>query len=352
MGAPSTDSNVPDAVPTAPGLFGSIQYLRALAAIMVLLYHVGFNFQFLVDPPLRPHWLAAGVDVFFLISGFVMVVATERRTIRGVRFFTERLARVVPLYWLVTGLFIAIMALHGDLLPDAGEITRSLLFVFDMNPRTHEPNPILVPGWTLNYEMLFYLLFALLIRLTVTRRIAVMTAVFLSLCAFRPLVPQDDALLFRMTSPQPLEFIAGMALAQARCRLGRLHPLFGFAAIAAGFVGLVLVDTPFPRVVHFAPCATLIVAGSIVCDRLVRPDIPVFRLLGDSSYSLYLTHPLILEAFPAYATTAGWRAGGAVATVVACVALSLAFYRWFEVPTLRFFRHRLKRRPQLAPAAA
>ncbi len=352
MGMPSTDRSAADAAPTVLRLFGSIQYLRALAAVMVLLYHVGFNVRFLADAPLRPHWLSAGVDIFFLISGFVMVVATERRSIGGVRFLMERLARIVPLYWLVTGLFIAIMAFQGDLLPDPGEIARSLFFVFDMNPRTHEPNPILVPGWTLNYEMVFYLLFALLIRLTVTRRIAVMAALFLGLCAFRPLVPHDDALLFRMTSPQPLEFVVGMALAHVRHRLAWLHPVFGVAAITAGFVGLALVDSPFPRVVHFAPCATLIVAGAIVCERLVRADIAILRLLGDSSYSLYLTHPLILEAFPAYGTTPGWRAGGAIATVLACIALSLAFYRWFEVPSLRFFRHWLKGHPRLAPAAA
>jgi exopolysaccharide production protein ExoZ len=327
MEASFTDRSTAAAAPAPPGLFGGIQYLRALAAVMVLLYHVGFNFGFLVDPPVRQHWLSAGVDIFFLISGFVMVVATQRRAIGGVRFLTERLARVVPLYWLVTGLFVA-------------------------NPRTHEPNPILVPGWTLNYEMVFYLLFALLIRLTVTRRIAIMAALFLGLCAFRPLVPHDDALLFRMTSPQPLEFVAGMALAQIRHRLARLHWLFGVAALAAGFVGLALVDSPFPRVVHFAPCATLIVAGAIVCEQRVRGDIALFRLLGDSSYSLYLTHPLILEALPAYGGTSGWRAGGAIATVLACILLSLAFYRWFEVPSLRFFRHRLKGRSPLAPAAA
>ncbi|SFS11006.1 acyltransferase family protein [Sphingomonas jatrophae] len=334
-----------------PDTFRSVQYLRAVAAAMVMLYHVGYAFALLRDHPLRPHWLAAGVDIFFVISGFVMVLSTERREISGGRFLKERLARVVPLYWLVTGVFVAIMAAQGRVLPDVEEIAKSLLFIFYDNPRTHEPSPIVTAGWTLNYELFFYLVFALLIRLATPLRIGAMAALFLGLAALRQFVPHDDALLFRMTSPQPLEFVAGMALAYQRHLLLRLPPALGTAALGAGFVGLALIDSGFSRVVHFAPCATLIVAGTIACERLLRTDRPLARLLGDSSYSLYLTHPLVLEALPAGMVPPTWRLAGAAATLLACLGVSLAFYRWFELPSLRFFRRRLKGHPALAPAA-
>jgi exopolysaccharide production protein ExoZ len=333
----------------APGtprdLFRSIQYLRAVAAMMVLLYHLGLANSFLGDQPPRPHWLAAGVDIFFLISGFVMVLSTEQRSPTGARFFGERVARVVPLYWLVTAIFVGVMALQQRELPSIVEVAKSLLFIFYTNPRTHEPTPILTLGWTLNYEMIFYLLFALLIRLSVTKRIGTMAALFLCLCAFRPLVPHDNALLFRLTSPQPLEFVAGMALAHWRRTLIRLNPAVGLAAIAAGFAGLALVDSDFTRVVHFAPCATLIVAGAIVCERAVRGNLRPLRLLGDASYSLYLTHPLVLAAMEGVPVKAAHPFAWAGATMLTSVAVALAFYRWFEVPSLRFFRGLLGRAP-------
>lgn len=330
-------------------VFVSVQYLRGLAALMVLLYHVGFAFSFLTDELSRPHWLAAGVDIFFLISGFVMVVSTQRREIGGLRFIKERLARIVPLYWLVTAIFLAILAVQGRSLPSLEEVAKSLTFVFTMNPRVHEAMPVLVAGWTLNYEMIFYLLFALLIAVPLPGRIVAMASIFLVLCAFRRFVSPEDALLFRLTSPQPLEFVAGMALAYVRHRLCRLPVFVGGAVLVAGFVALALVDSPFTRVVHFAPCATLIMAGTVICERKVRSDWRMPKLLGDSSYSLYLTHGLLLELFATASLAPLWRLAGAIAMLAASIALSFAFFRWVEVPCLQFFRRRLKGHPALAP---
>jgi exopolysaccharide production protein ExoZ len=353
---PATPKAGPVTASAAAGtqpVFGSVQYLRAVAAFMVLLYHALGRFHFIQEGAVRPHWLSAGVDIFFVISGFVMVVSTDRRKPSGPRFFKERVARIVPLYWLVTGVFLLIMAAQRRALPDPGEIAKSLFFLFYTNPRTHEPSPIITAGWTLNYEMLFYLVFACLLWLPTMRRIAVMAALFLCLTALRPFVPHDNAFLFRMSSPHPLEFVAGMVLAQMRHRLLALPPALGPAAILAGFVGLALIDSPFTRVVHFGPCAVAIAAGTIICEQMARRTIAPLKLLGDASYSLYLTHPLLLELLPLPAVTMGLaaRLGSALATILASTLLALAFYRGFELPTIHLFRRRLRGRPVLAAVA-
>jgi exopolysaccharide production protein ExoZ len=229
-------------------------------------------------------------------------------------------------------------------LPSLDEIAKSLLFIFYSNPVTNEPTPIVTVGWTLNYEIVFYLLFALSIRLSVSQRIIAIASIFLILCVFRPIVSQENALLYRMTSPQPLEFVAGMVLAHWRHHLLRLPILVGLGAIAAGLAGLSLVDSGFTRFVQFAPCATFIVAGGIVCEPKLRRDFLIPRLLGDSSYSLYLTHPLVLEVLKIVPVNPADRLAAAVATALSCVAISLAFYRCVELPGLRFFRARLKQR--------
>ena len=144
-----------------------VHLLRAAAALAVMIAHahqsallIGIG-DYVPDFPMG----AAGVDLFFVISGFVMVVASA--DLFGQRgappyFFLRRLARIVPLYWLITGIFVFILFAgrhHSSSWLSASEVVTSLLFI----PHSL-PNGAVVPvyglGWTLNYEMMFYVVFS------------------------------------------------------------------------------------------------------------------------------------------------------------------------------------------------
>ncbi|OTA19619.1 acyltransferase [Xenorhabdus beddingii] len=125
-----------------------IEIMRFIAASAVVCVHI---------PTIEiGHW---GVDVFFIISGFVMMASTKNS---GENFFIKRIIRVAPIYWLFTlGVFmIALIApkLLNNTTPDFINLFKSILFIpFDKNGIGHFP--ILFVGWTLNYEMFFYFLF-------------------------------------------------------------------------------------------------------------------------------------------------------------------------------------------------
>ena len=116
---------------------------------------------------------AAGVDIFFVVSGFIMVVTTMKRDMAPGEFLLHRIARIVPVYWVVTILLFAIVMYGfkpvGIMRMQPDWLAKSLLFIpFDRDGRVE---PIISVGWTLNYEMFFYLLFALglFVRLALMR---------------------------------------------------------------------------------------------------------------------------------------------------------------------------------------
>ena len=135
-----------------------IQILRAVAALAVVVMHIGIELRYWAKATIN--WTEpgnAGVDLFFVISGFIMVfIAWDRFGSRGapVDFFVRRLIRIVPLYWLVTTGYVL-----ANSYP-ASRIITSYLFVPDFSANA-APLPVVLQGWTLNYEMFFYLVLAL-----------------------------------------------------------------------------------------------------------------------------------------------------------------------------------------------
>lgn len=320
------------------GVFLSIQYLRGIASLMVLLYHTGYDLNLITEGS-RPHWLAAGVDIFFVVSGFVMVASTATRSVTAQAFLASRIARVVPIYWLATIVMIGILAFRGQAIPSMKEVALSFLFIFYFNERAQDTSPILGPGWTLNYEIYFYLVFAALIRLPIARRIAVMAVLFVAVAALRPLAPSDNAFLTRMTSPIPLEFVAGMVIGYHRARIMRAPAIVGLAAFGLSFAALALLDPPLPRVAFFAPPAVLIVFGGVVLERFVgQRQIGFLGSLGDSSYSLYLTHPLLLAALTPISIAPHLALPLGFLIVAGSIIIGFAAYYWVEVPATRTAR--------------
>ncbi len=155
----------------------SIQILRAAAALSVALFHAcqWSQMDFAVG--------AAGVDVFFVISGFVLWTACEARPTTPGAFLLARAERVLPLYWIAT-LAVAAVALWR---PEALSIVylqgRHLLLSLLLIPHDDPmggPFPLLPTGWTLTYEAFFYLVMALALAAPRDRRWTILSAVLLA----------------------------------------------------------------------------------------------------------------------------------------------------------------------------
>lgn len=143
-----------------------VQYLRAIAALSVFYYH--FTATLVSREMMTPVTIyeigAAGVDLFFVISGFIMAKIAFENPVEPLSFMRRRLARIVPLYWVATALVFAIALaapqLAGNVKPDWLHLAHSLLFL-PYGSNGDITAPILVVGWTLNFEMFFYVLVAI-----------------------------------------------------------------------------------------------------------------------------------------------------------------------------------------------
>lgn len=278
---------------TPTTLYG-IQYLRAFAALAVVLFHAAerSGYAFAIG--------AAGVDVFFVISGFIMWVIVARRPVSPGRFLAERIRRIVPVYWLATGLMVAgaLAGLFPNLVLTVGHVAASLFFMPMRSPSSGEIWPVLVQGWTLTYEMFFYAVFAACLLLPARLRLATVAATFLFLVALGFLIESDNALLVTYTRPIILEFVAGMLIGRLWLKgrvPGRPLALSLVAAALAGFTTIGALRLPFDEWTC-GPLACALVYGTAALEREGR--IPLFKfpaLLGTASYSIYLWHTFAIS---------------------------------------------------------
>ncbi len=312
----------------------SIQYLRGLAALAVVCFHVSeaFNGPFSVG--------AAGVDVFFVISGFIMWVTTSGRPADPLRFIGRRITRIVPLYWIVTMLTSVAILLRPrffyDHVLNVLNFFGSLVFVPVLEKGM--PHPVVLQGWTLTYEMMFYLLFALTLVLDERRRFAGLVGLLVAMSALHFLLPMGYARV--LTRPLVLEFAAGVAIGWLWMEDFRLPLKVALALLCAGFLMLAateFVGSEVTRVLRWGVPATLIVAGAVFAER-ARPFKPVrlFTFLGEASYSIYLWHVLVVVAMTALALALHVPARLQPALIaLASATLSALLYLAIEKPLIR-----------------
>ena len=316
--------------------FGSIQILRALAAMAVALFHAcqWAHLDFALG--------AAGVDVFFVISGFVLWTAAQARPVSALAFLAARFKRVAPLYWIVTLIVAAIAWRAPQVLPivhpGARHLVLSLLFLPHTDP-VGDPFPLLPTGWTLTYEAFFYAAFAIALAAPRDRRLQVLSGLLLaaSLLGFG-----YHGWYTLLANPLLLEFLAGVGLARlwARGSLQRAGRALGPVLIGAALLVLAAlqlggVRDDFWRPVLWGPPAVMIVAGALKLEadgRLKGGRIDrALQAVGDASYSLYLIQAPLIAAF-------AWMTPGLPAAIKAPLGLALAIcaglacYRWIERP--------------------
>jgi len=346
--------------PTHADRRGDIEGLRAIAVVLVVLFHAsigGFSGGFV------------GVDVFFVISGFLItgLLLRERQasgTISLSTFYSRRARRLLPaaiLVLLVT-LGVSILVLPPLLIPGvATDTAAAALYVSNMGfamqatdyfAAGQAPSPIL-HFWSLGVEEQFYLFWPVIVLLVARgasqpgRRVGVaLFAIAGTSFAFALwLTSAAQPWAFFSLPARAWELALGGILALAGTRL-RLVP--ERAAAAAGWIGVALIvlagtalneATPFPGFAALLPtvgAALVIVSGARVTAagpaRLLGTAIP--RFLGRISYSLYLWHWPVL-VLPAVAASVPLPLTERIALVIVAVVLAAATYRWVEDPLRR-----------------
>lgn len=269
----------------------SIQYLRAGAALTVVIYHAlqwgtgGFDVG------------RAGVDVFFVISGVIMWTVTDGKVIPPGLFLWRRITRVVPLYWLasvaVAAGAVAWPGFLPQILADWRHLGLSLAFIPHLDPRGR-PFPTLPPGWSLNYEAIFYLIFALALAGPPRWRAWTVSGGLTGIVAAGLLARIPIYVLG--ANPMLLQFAAGLWLAVALRRRALPSAPWGVCMILLALAGWTLVQAGGLFVELWRPLlwggpAALLVAGALSLEQAgAVPDWPWLRRLGDASYSIYLLH--------------------------------------------------------------
>ena len=330
-------------------LYG-IQYLRAAAAMSVVLFHA-------TERTGSPHFVigAAGVDVFFVISGFIMWVISVERPTRPARFMAERFLRIAPVYWMATGVMVAggVLGLFPHLVVTVPHVLASFFFLPARSPSNGHVWPVLVQGWTLNYEMFFYAVFALALALPKRLRLPFMTIVFGSLVALRQVAGEDAFLLNFYGRPVILEFLAGAVIGKAWLagRLPRgVAPFLFLVAALLGFAAVGLGWLPYVTGV-LAPCACLVVAGMAGIEADGRLGVsPALAYLGDGSYSIYLWHTLAISVVLRASDALGLHASAQLALCLAGGALGgLIAYEVLERPATAFLKRFARSPSSLRP---
>jgi exopolysaccharide production protein ExoZ len=354
----------------------NLQILRFVAAALVLISHVqhealkGTFLDISAYHPWTAIYFAGGVDIFFVISGFIMYAIASgdfgRPGAAGL-FLLRRIARIVPPYWLFTTAMIAAAYVFSDHVThsalDPAHILASYFF-FPFDSPYGRAYPVLMLGWTLNFEFYFYMVFGAALLLRKPLGLALIFGLIGISAAFGMALMVDTMPFKFWSDPIVYEFLLGILLAMARERGWRLPVAGGWMLIALGVIvmlatmqaGIAATHWNF-RVLWMGLPALAICAGVVLQPDSQGTPGPFKRLLvllGDASYSIYLSHPFALNA-----VALGWRHTGwdgpwsyvAVASTVSLLA-GLGVHLMIEKPMTRYFSRLLPgRKPAPLPVA-
>lgn len=335
----------------------SLQALRAFAAWVVVCHHfMQIFFDFHASSPLGRLFTergAVGVDIFFVISGLVIYLSTRDKAIAPRQFMLQRLLRIVPAYWFYTGLMALLLFCASRWMPhqtfEWQHLVLSLFFIPAENPGGFGLYPTLNVGWTLNFEMFFYGLFALAFFVR-QRHQLILVAVALLLAS--EVLGRLGVVSRFYNNSIIYEFLLGigigMAYRRGLLREGLWLPL---AVLAVAGYAIYRLDAS-DRLLHWGLPSALVVMAFIALEPYFQGN-RVLKMLGDCSYSVYLIHVLVLWA--------GWLLSQRLqldpylvfALCVPLIALaSWVSYQWLERGLYRRGRAWLEARSQSSQAPA
>lgn len=332
----------------------NIQVLRGLAAILVVWIHAQWFIPVDYVPVTISHFGYGGVDLFFVISGFIMVHTTQDKQVNPYKFIKNRLTRICPLYYGVT-LFVFILSFlvpsaFNSTLPEIHHLLKSLFFIpFEKTDGRIYPTYYL--GWTLNFEIFFYFIFAFSLLLGKRIRFYAVAAILVGLAIAGVLIdsPANQGVAaFFYTRPIILNFAFGMAIAFFLVSARRVPPALCWILLVLGTCWFLLggafttfgdgpVLPPTDTVLRFGIPSALVVAAAAGLDRSgVRLGTKLMRRAGDASYSIYLSHYLfvavVIASVDRFDLSTFARALMAPLTIVAAVFVGFLTHQLIERP--------------------
>jgi exopolysaccharide production protein ExoZ len=289
-------------------MFISLQYVRGIAALLVVYFHAVIQLNHSGRAPVDFLLLGeSGVDLFFVLSGFVMWITTYNKKISPFNFFKKRLLRVAPIYWLLTIISATIALVVPHLLKstvfDVEHLIYSLLFIPHLNPANNGDiiSPVIIPGWTLNFEMFFYFVFALCLFIKpLFIRLLTVTLIMLLLFLMSFLYKGANVVFEFYFNAIIIEFLFGVLVGVlltnnvAICTISRLLPLtlLFFSSLLLLFNDAF---SSFPRFIALGLPAFIVIYACVLYENnYCVPRIEILKFMGDSSYSIYLTHIFVI----------------------------------------------------------
>ncbi|MCG7537354.1 acyltransferase [Pseudoalteromonas sp. OOF1S-7] len=344
-------------------MINSIQLLRAFAALAVVLCHVlkfmhnkveeiNYGYQTLANV------LMIGVDIFFIISGFIIYSSFINKRLTPSQFIERRLVRIYPIFWFVCLLIVPVLLLKPEWVNSASPLPPSLFHSFLLIP--HESAPLLMVAWTLEYEVFFYVLFA--ISLFFKNTIGFLITIFSSLIIIGFVSePFEDPILQVITSPLLMQFILGIFIAKLYLKtnssinskrwLAVSITLFLLSAIILylGSESFKVSDVN-NRVARFTIPAVMIVIGFLLFENFMDKKSRFQKSIiyfGDASYSIYLIHVLTLSAFikVCNAIDLNEKIGLPLTIFVAFIACTISgciMHTFIEKPMIKNINRKLK----------
>ncbi|OFS76625.1 acyltransferase [Pseudomonas sp. HMSC08G10] len=308
----------------------SLQALRAFAAWVVVCHHfMQIFFDFHATGPigrLLAERGAVGVDIFFVISGLVIYLSTRDKPIAPGQFLLNRVLRIVPAYWFYTLLMALLLLVASRWMPhqvfDGQHLLLSLLFIPAENPGGYGLYPTLNVGWTLNFEMFFYLLFGLAFLVRRRHHLLLVTAALLMVSE----VLGRMGVLSRFYSNGIIyEFLLGIGIG-VLYRRGLVREGLWLPLMVLGLAGYALYQLDASvRLLHWGVPSALVVLAFVALEPYFHGN-RVLKALGDCSYSVYLIHVLVLYG--------GWfasqRLGLNPYAVFAVCVLSIGLMSWLS----------------------
>lgn len=287
---------------------GSIQALRGVAAAVVVLAHTLEHGG--IDSPLALFLGRFGVEIFFVVSGLVITISTGNSDFNPVGFIIKRAFRVIPLYWATTTL-VAVLALIA---PFAFKTTtfegsyylKSLLFIPEQAPGTaHDLRPLFKLGWTLNYEMFFYALVAMLSWCkTNNLRNSILCIVLLSLLSLSQLTVKSSIASEFYLTLNYIPFLFGILIGWALQNNYDITPnstsLKRALALFTGILIYACAKLEFDEFNNLRGHSILSVAALFATAAFLNLEDqfskwrPMWEFLGNTSYSAYLLHMFVV----------------------------------------------------------
>ena len=302
---------------------------------------------------------AAGVDLFFVISGFIMLYVSFPTRLEASKpglFLFRRATRIYPLYWICCAAVVALWAigLFASKAISTSVIIKSALLV-------PTPDTLIGVSWTLSYEIYFYLVFAATLSLRSRIASAIVTtliiATFLVLARDLPESSMADFLL----NPIVLEFCFGLLLALAWFSGFRPTSLSGPCPVSFLIIAAPLFvahsDTnglpPFARTIVWGLPAVLVLTGFLSVGPPKGRGTRFAVLVGDASYAIYLTHffAMVIYAKLLISTPLGALPQTPIIPIVfaACIAAGLMTHFLVERPILAMIRNLMRGKKLQAP---